>query len=138
MVIEDEEPLTTENELLPSPQPSVSRGKSEYDLIIVCNKVIPLTTLRGGPASSARREPIIGLAFVVTSFSGQVIHPLVWRIRGGFVVSQAMMPFPVHLTRLNRRNVLADNGRDLLRAAYKLSTGLLSLSWSCSPLWRRS
>ncbi|KAL4192852.1 hypothetical protein AMTRI_Chr06g196330 [Amborella trichopoda] len=31
-----------------------------------------------------------------------------------------MMPFPVQVTRLNCRNVSADNGHDLLRAAYQL------------------
>ncbi|KAL4183129.1 hypothetical protein AMTRI_Chr11g153670 [Amborella trichopoda] len=120
MVIQDEEPLITETESHPSPQPPVSGGESEYDLIIMGNKVIPLATLRGSRTYFARREPIIGSAFVVTSFSGQVIHPLVWCIRGGFVVSQATMSFPTQLTRLNHRNVSIDNGHDLLRVAYQL------------------
>ncbi|KAL4191043.1 hypothetical protein AMTRI_Chr07g27650 [Amborella trichopoda] len=119
MVIEDEEPLISENESHPSSQPLVSGGESEYDLIIMGNKVIPLATLRGSRSSAARREPIIGSAFVVTSFFGQVIHPLVWRIRGGFVVLQSVMHFPAQLTRHNCRNVFADNRRDLLRAAYQ-------------------
>ncbi|KAL4196620.1 hypothetical protein AMTRI_Chr04g247110 [Amborella trichopoda] len=127
MVIEDEELLTTENEPHLSPQPPVSRGESEYDLTIMGNKAIPLATLRRGHASFARREPIIGSTFVVTSFSGQVIHPLVWRIRGGFVVLQAMMSFLAQLIRLNRRNVSVDNGRDLLRASYQL--------FSCASLF---
>ncbi|KAL4194849.1 hypothetical protein AMTRI_Chr05g61570 [Amborella trichopoda] len=120
MVIEDEEPLINENEPHTSPQPPVSRGESEYDLIVMGNKAIPLATLRGSRASSTRRQPIIGSAFVFTSLSGQVIHPLVWRIRGGFVVSQAMMPVPAQLTRLNHHNVSIDNGHDLIRATYQL------------------
>ncbi|KAL4198979.1 hypothetical protein AMTRI_Chr03g142700 [Amborella trichopoda] len=120
MVIEDEEPLTTENERHPSPQPLISGGESKYDLVIMGNKVIPLATLRGGCAPSARREPFIGSAFVVTSFFRQFIHPLVWRIRGGFVVLQTMMSFPTQLTRLNHYNVSANNRRDLIRAAYQL------------------
>ncbi|KAL4201586.1 hypothetical protein AMTRI_Chr02g216900 [Amborella trichopoda] len=120
MVIEDKEPLITENEPHPSPQPPVSEGESEYDLIIMGNKAIPLVTLRGSRSSSARRKPIIGSAFVVTSFSGQVFHPSIWCIRGGFVVSQAMIPLHAQLTRLNHRNVSANNRRDLLREAYQL------------------
>ncbi|KAL4203780.1 hypothetical protein AMTRI_Chr01g105600 [Amborella trichopoda] len=120
MVIEDEQVLITENEPHPSPQPPISGGESKYDLTIMGNKAIPLVTLRGSRSSSARREPIIGSAFVVTSFLGQVIHPLIWCIRGCFVVSHAMMPLPAQLTRLNHRNVSADNRRDLLKAAYQL------------------
>ncbi|KAL4204047.1 hypothetical protein AMTRI_Chr01g130250 [Amborella trichopoda] len=53
-----------------------SRGDSgQCDLIAMGNRVFSLTTLRGDLAISAQREPIIGSAFVVTSFSGQVIHP---------------------------------------------------------------
>ncbi|KAL4199103.1 hypothetical protein AMTRI_Chr03g49560 [Amborella trichopoda] len=120
MIIEDEEPLITENEQHPSRQPPVFGGERKYDVVIMSNKLIPLATLRGSHTSSARREPIIGLASVDTSFSGQFIHPLVWRIWVGFVVSQVMMPFPTQLTRLNHRNVFTDNGHDLLRAAYQL------------------
>ncbi|KAL4184893.1 hypothetical protein AMTRI_Chr10g227870 [Amborella trichopoda] len=107
------------NEAQPSTQPLIlkscgaslaSRGDSGLcDLIAMGNRVFSLTTLRGDLAISAQREPIIGSAFVVTSFLGQVIHPLVWRIRGGFVVSQAVMPFPTQLTRLNHLNVSEDN-----------------------------
>ncbi|KAL4194907.1 hypothetical protein AMTRI_Chr05g61870 [Amborella trichopoda] len=120
MVIDDEEPLITENEPHPFPQPPVYGGEREYDLLIMGNKAIPLVTFKGSRSSSTRREPIIGSAFIVTSFSGQVIHPLIWHIWGGFVVSQAMMPLPAQLTRLNHRNVYADNRRDFLRASYQL------------------
>ncbi|KAL4198915.1 hypothetical protein AMTRI_Chr03g142410 [Amborella trichopoda] len=118
------------NEVHPSSQPLVPRSGGTplpsggdfgpCDLIVMGNRAISLATLREGLAISARREPIISSAFVVTSFSGQVIHPLIWRIHGGFFISQVVMPFPAQVTRLNRRSVSADNGHDLLRAAYQL------------------
>ncbi|KAL4181226.1 hypothetical protein AMTRI_Chr12g236120 [Amborella trichopoda] len=85
------------NEVHPSSQPLVhrsggaslpSRGDSSpCDLIVMGSRAFSLATLRKGIAISARRESIIGSAFVVTSFLRQVIHPLIWRIRRGFVVS---------------------------------------------------
>ncbi|KAL4192794.1 hypothetical protein AMTRI_Chr06g173740 [Amborella trichopoda] len=102
-----------------TPLPSQS-DSGLCDLIVIGSRAFSLAILKGGPAVSVRREPNIGLAFVVTSFSRQVIHSLVWRICGGFVVSQAVIPFPAQVTKLNRRNIFTDNGSDLLRAAYKI------------------
>ncbi|KAL4187330.1 hypothetical protein AMTRI_Chr09g18460 [Amborella trichopoda] len=58
--------------------PLLSRGDSSLcDLIVMDSRAFSLATLREGLAISARREPIIGSTFVVTSFSRQVVHPLV-------------------------------------------------------------
>ncbi|KAL4201631.1 hypothetical protein AMTRI_Chr02g259550 [Amborella trichopoda] len=123
MVIEPNEAHPTSQPLVSrsggSPLPS--RGDScRCELIVMGNRAFSLATLRRGLAISARREPIIDSTFVVTSFSRQVIHPIVWCIRGGFVVSQVVMPFPTQVIKLNCRIVSADNGRDLLSAAYQL------------------
>ncbi|KAL4191028.1 hypothetical protein AMTRI_Chr07g78750 [Amborella trichopoda] len=123
MVIEPNEAHPSSQPLVPRSggAPLPSRGDSSLcDLIVMGNRAFSLATLRRGLAISARRELIISSAFVLSSFLGHVIHPLVWRNRRGFVVSSVVMPFPAQVTRLNRRNVSADNGHDLLRAAYQL------------------